>query len=1156
MLALVAVLFVATELLAQTNITAPPHEFLQLVWKFGNPFLAAGFAGAFIIHMGSRPARWEVAVTCTVGVGLELVHLYFRNRQGLPTIQLVGNVGFGLGAASIGVLTAQMARAQGRRARLSTLLAGTIVPTFVLLSFSSLVATVALHPGTKDGVLYAVDGMLGAQPSFAAGRLFAKLPSLRFVCEMVYMALPAGFAFIYAVQMRDDEPPVADILHVFLWVGAAGFITYHAFPVVGPVYAFKGHYPNLPPEGFQALSGLSFRNCMPSLHTAWALLLWWYARPYTLTVRIIAGAALALTLLATLGFGWHYAIDLVVAVPFVTAIHAACLTAVPPGSPERRRAIVWCVGLTAAWLVLLRAAPSIFLTSSVLTWALVIATLVISLWLEERLWKTATATPRKSAARPPASRPRAKLVLGGLLALGVGVVAALCYVLLGQALTTLIGNGPGATTTILVTCVTALCAGVWIGSRVKQEATSALAYCLGGIAIVLVVSPALLRGVARMYVNWATGSPPGGVTHLTLGVAAAAVVLAPAALLTGVAATLARRSALPNTTDASATAWLWGTLILGAALGIPIATVIALPALGVTKTMWAAGAVAGTVASLAYLLSTRQPPTPAAEELHPTSIVGLVAVATTGIATIAVWTAYSHLLVVTVGDSVYTRAWMHAGFLLGLGAGVWLGWAWARRHSAAGGYSLSCLLLALALLVGALAWPQIPSYLASFDGFRLTHEFGAREVVRLVVCLLMLVPVALLLGALLPLGLMMSRTPDQKPATSRVPPTITYCLGVVVGSFVAVWLLRGVGSLRFIQIIAGVAVSASAATVALKLNTETLGRRAIVASIVVAAIAALAPNSFNLARLGSGAHVQFASRATGHAVAHKENAHGLVVVARDSDRRVVLIHNGTIISATLPVEAGAAAFPLMHTQGRQRALVIGVAMGATTDALHRAGFARIDVVDANPAMFSMARSRTTTTDRRPLDAPNVQTHSADPRQFVLLTRDRYDVLTIHAPLGQRSSSTIHRREFYRLAKRRLSPGGVLQQRFRLDLLDPETLVSVLATIRSELSSVWLYGVGDEAIVVACPQPCQPREVLRAKTAGLADNLEDQRILSPGDVDRLLAEAEALIGESAHALTANDDNLLLDYRGGRGHALGNRRASSKNRRLLRRFSQAR
>jgi uncharacterized membrane protein YgdD (TMEM256/DUF423 family) len=110
----------------------------------------------------------------------------------------------------------------------------------------------------------------------------------------------------------------------FLVLGVVGPAVYLFFPVVGPVYAygheggglqFGDYWPHLvaPPTstpGPRPFDTTTARNCMPSLHTAWALALFFHSRTGPAWLRWGGGIWLAGTLTATLGFGFHYGVDL------------------------------------------------------------------------------------------------------------------------------------------------------------------------------------------------------------------------------------------------------------------------------------------------------------------------------------------------------------------------------------------------------------------------------------------------------------------------------------------------------------------------------------------------------------------------------------------------------------------------------------------------------------------------------------------------------------------------------------------------------------------------------------------------------------------------------------------------------------------------------
>ena len=99
----------------------------------------------------------------------------------------------------------------------------------------------------------------------------------------------------------------------------------------------------------------------------------------------MATVFLALTLLATLGLGEHYLIDLVVALPFAVAATSACVR-------QYRKAIVAGV-LMLAWLVYLRFGLPAFTLSPLGAWMAVLGTVFVSVVLASakdlstRMWQ-------------------------------------------------------------------------------------------------------------------------------------------------------------------------------------------------------------------------------------------------------------------------------------------------------------------------------------------------------------------------------------------------------------------------------------------------------------------------------------------------------------------------------------------------------------------------------------------------------------------------------------------------------------------------------------------------------------------------------------------------------------------------------------------------
>ncbi|GAA3029936.1 hypothetical protein GCM10020000_03250 [Streptomyces olivoverticillatus] len=113
------------------------------------------------------------------------------------------------------------------------------------------------------------------------------------------------------------------------------------FPVVGPVFAYgpgasgtggvhwavANLWPHTPPPIHPphpvSYDDITPLNCMPSLHTAWATAIFIHSRKGSRILRFAGAFWLIATLSATLGFGYHYGVDLVAGVVFALMIETA-----------------------------------------------------------------------------------------------------------------------------------------------------------------------------------------------------------------------------------------------------------------------------------------------------------------------------------------------------------------------------------------------------------------------------------------------------------------------------------------------------------------------------------------------------------------------------------------------------------------------------------------------------------------------------------------------------------------------------------------------------------------------------------------------------------------------------------------------------------------
>lgn len=365
------------------------------------PFLPYCLLGAFAIHIATRPSRRESLATLGLGGLLALGFVFFRPdfRPTWPNV-LAAASSFGL--ASLAVLTISVVRLRGlrQRERLGTLIAGSVFIYAALFIAFVLKLTATLHPKTYDLFLYAADAGFGIPFAARAGMLLRHHPNLSWCCGLVYESLPLAVSLLYAYEKGGRKPLAVKVLPAFLGGGAAAYLLYNVLPAAGPVYTFGAQFPDHLPLTVQLVTQAPLRlgaprNAVPSMHLACALLIFWNARRLSLWARFASALYLGFTILATLGFGEHYAVDLVAGVPYALLLGAACASETARGTREQKQALAAGLALTAAWILALRFAPLAFQTAGI-AWIATGATLAICWIAQLRLERALEACPASS----------------------------------------------------------------------------------------------------------------------------------------------------------------------------------------------------------------------------------------------------------------------------------------------------------------------------------------------------------------------------------------------------------------------------------------------------------------------------------------------------------------------------------------------------------------------------------------------------------------------------------------------------------------------------------------------------------------------------------------------------------------------------------------
>lgn len=275
---------------------------------------------ALVLAMVGLTARQRV-VALSAAVTIDVVVAAARYAVGGPLT--VGN-GATWVLTGIGVYAAWRLTGNRRLDVLKGVGLGALLIIATKLGDAWLEVTIMAGPMVLDEYVQLADHALGS-PSWQLGRFVDALgPIGQGVLHWVYIELPVAAIAVAVYQLRGGWPS-HHLVRTFLLIGLVGPLFYVLFPVVGPIFAFgidgqgfqvDDYWPTLVPTPDMSPHPIAFdevtpRNCMPSLHTAWALALFVHSRRAHWAVRAGGTFWLVCTLVATLGFGYHYGVDLV-----------------------------------------------------------------------------------------------------------------------------------------------------------------------------------------------------------------------------------------------------------------------------------------------------------------------------------------------------------------------------------------------------------------------------------------------------------------------------------------------------------------------------------------------------------------------------------------------------------------------------------------------------------------------------------------------------------------------------------------------------------------------------------------------------------------------------------------------------------------------------
>jgi hypothetical protein len=299
----------------------------------------------FVYGPKHGPVIWAALILATVGLNTKerirclamaaaIDAAFIAGRAVAGTRLTFGNGGL-IMLVALGLWAGNRWEGQRRADALKGVLLGLTLVTATKVSDAWLLFTAKTQHKVLDPYVAVADKSLG-NPAWVMGRVVEATGSVgHLLLQTVYIELPVAAIIVAIYQLRHGWPS-HHIVRTFLAIGVLGPICYVLFPVVGPVFAFgaagKGYavshvWPAV--ESFRsqpvsvAFDSFTPRNCMPSLHTAWAVTIFIHTRRTNRWLERFGAFWLVATLTATLGFGYHYGVDLIAGAVFALTIEAA-----------------------------------------------------------------------------------------------------------------------------------------------------------------------------------------------------------------------------------------------------------------------------------------------------------------------------------------------------------------------------------------------------------------------------------------------------------------------------------------------------------------------------------------------------------------------------------------------------------------------------------------------------------------------------------------------------------------------------------------------------------------------------------------------------------------------------------------------------------------
>lgn len=264
---------------------------------------------------------------------------------------------------------------------------------------------------------------------------------------------------------------------------------------------------------------------------------------------------------------------------------------------------------------------------------------------------------------------------------------------------------------------------------------------------------------------------------------------------------------------------------------------------------------------------------------------------------------------------------------------------------------------------------------------------------------------------------------------------------------------------------------------------------------------------------------------------YKETIDGTVVVVEDKKTgvRSCYVNNNAVCGVTydaLKVVHYMGHLPMIFNPEAKNALIIGFGIGVTTSALAQHPLTGIDCVEICPGVKEAA-PLFEKFNRKVWQNPKVNFIAGDGRNYLLVTRKKYDIIScdpVHPGLG---SGSLYSKEYFELCKKLMKPRGVISQYLPLHKLSLDDLKTLLNTFYSVFPHSLVWIAQTHGVLIGSPGELHLSfNDIRAVVSRIDDPFFKDPYLLASTLLLNRAGIKNFLGN--HALIHTDNHPILEY----------------------------